>query len=173
MKSRLRYLTISLVLLLLLLPFLEGGKTGPILYSILVSITFAAGIYALSQKRRDVVVGLAFGLPWFVLSWVVLLTRTPSPTMLLFLGAFWSLFFGFTALVLLSFLLKSERVSEDVLYGAAAVYLLTGGTWAGIYSLVETVAPGSFVFEGGLNPDGVIGAFDFVYFSFTTLTTMG
>lgn len=57
--------------------------------------------------------------------------------------------------------------------GDFVVYLLIGGTWAGIYSLVEAVAPGSFAFDRALNPDGVIRTFDLIYFSFTSLTTMG
>ena len=73
-------------------------------------------------------------------------------------------------LVALTRIVSSEVVDRDVLVGAVAVYLLIGITWSLIYSLLYAIEPGSF----GEFLDSEHGYWNqFVYFSFTTLTTLG
>ncbi len=68
-------------------------------------------------------------------------------------------------------IVQSETVDRDVLIGAVAIYLLIGITWSLIYSLVYGIDPTAF----GDLLDGQPGSYwnQFVYFSFTTLTTLG
>jgi hypothetical protein len=75
-----------------------------------------------------------------------------------------------TMIVILRRVLIESAPNFDVLCGAAAVYLLIAATWAGSFELIETVAPGSFT---GLNADDVTRWNQLVYFSLTTLTTLG
>ncbi|MCP4601389.1 MAG: hypothetical protein GY847_12840 [Proteobacteria bacterium] len=118
-------------------------------------------------------VALALCLPWFVLTWMGLL----APTQSLILGAistiFLAFFYLFTAIIILLFVLKPTQVREDVLYGSVCVYLLIGGIFSVIFSFIEILKPGSFFIDPAYNLDGVVDAFDFTYFSFATLTTLG
>jgi voltage-gated potassium channel Kch len=79
----------------------------------------------------------------------------------------------FTTLVILSFIIKSDRVTEDTLYGAVSVYILIALSWAAIYGAIEAGHPGSFFVDQSHNPDGVLAFADFVYYSVVTLTTLG
>lgn len=55
------------------------------------------------------------------------------------------------------------------IFGAVALYLLLGVTFAVVYTFVASVGPGAF--GGNVRADG--GLADWVYFSFVTLTTVG
>jgi hypothetical protein len=79
----------------------------------------------------------------------------------------------FTTLIILSFIIKSDKVSEDTLYGAISVYLLIAASWASIYMAIEAGHPGSFFVDPAHNIDGVLDFTDFLYYSVVTLTTMG
>ena len=62
-------------------------------------------------------------------------------------------------------LLSVRAVTANLIYCAISIYLLIGIMWAGIYSIVEGISPGSF--------SGTSETVDLVYFSFVTLTTVG
>ncbi len=173
MKGKLRYLTYSQVLLLLLFPFLEGGKNRMMILIILFSVILFLGIHAVSYQRKNVIIGSIFGLPWFLLTWVNFFISTPSFILATISDIFLCLFYFFTALLILSYILKSSRVTGDVLYGAVSVYLLIGGAWYAIYTVIYSLHPGSFIIAAIHNIDGVINWSDFLYFSFSTLTTLG
>ena len=76
----------------------------------------------------------------------------------------------YMAAVLLVGVVRTERVTHDVISGAIAVYLLVGIAWAVVYALVEGLNPGSF----RLGPAGQGTIWEqLLYFSFTTLSTLG
>lgn len=70
-------------------------------------------------------------------------------------------------------ILRSKEVSADTLYGAVCVYLLLGLLWASIYGFLEYLSPG-IVFVA--NNSGVVEHLttnEVIYYSYTTLTTLG
>jgi hypothetical protein len=75
-------------------------------------------------------------------------------------------FFLMTVITLFRLLFSTRRVSADTIKGAVCAYLLIGFLWSILYALCERILPGSFVSTH--NQD-----IKFVYFSFTTLTTLG
>jgi hypothetical protein len=83
-------------------------------------------------------------------------------------------FFGCATVLILWHVLREQKVTGDVIAGAACAYLLTGVTWANFYELLEVLRPGSFDIPSNflLKPSGD-PLFAFQYFSFTTLTTVG
>lgn len=56
--------------------------------------------------------------------------------------------------------------------GAIAIYLLLGLSWAWIYRFILLLAPGAIVYNGASDHPLVAGT-NLLYFSFTTLTTVG
>lgn len=75
--------------------------------------------------------------------------------------------------MIISHILGHEEVVSDTLFGAACVYLLLGLVWMVAYTLLERVHPGSFHFNSVDAASGVPAVFDFLYYSFVTLTTLG
>ena len=64
-------------------------------------------------------------------------------------------------------------VNLELIFGAVSAYLLLGVAWGFLHTLVELLQPGAYLVPRELNPDGILNNADFLYFSFTTLTTLG
>jgi hypothetical protein len=75
-----------------------------------------------------------------------------------------------TIVYLLRYVFRPEVMTADKLFGAAAAYLMLGSLWATLYALVNHYYPGSFVAgTEGRTAD----LSDYLYFSYTTLTSTG
>ncbi|KAF5075876.1 potassium channel family protein [Methanoculleus horonobensis] len=166
-KMQFHYLLASLVLLLAVYPYVSAGPSGPVALKVLSSFVLITGVYAVSNRRRQVVIAVLLAVPAFGLGWLQVITGNPA------LGSaesvFTLLFYAFTALVGLSRVLGTQRITTDTIYGAVSVYLLMGLTWATAYDLVEGITPGSF----SAGPGEVLTFPAFIYYSFVTLATLG
>lgn len=67
-------------------------------------------------------------------------------------------------------LFSGKKITLDKIFGAAAGYLLFGVFWVCIFAILEILRPGSVSFADGT---AVSSFAAFIYFSFTTLTTLG
>jgi len=165
-----RKIAISFAALIVLYPFFTGGTPRHLFFNLLMTVTVFYGISAASDSRMHRTLALAFALPWFSLAWAELV----YPAAPLWLGVsanvFALLFFILTLYVMLSFVMKAERVDGDLIWAAVAIYLILGGIWYGVYYLVESALPGSFVHTA---TDIPIDQDELFYFSFVTLTTLG
>jgi hypothetical protein len=75
-----------------------------------------------------------------------------------------------TIIYLLVYVFRPEVMTADKLFGAAAAYLMMGTFWAMCYALINLYYPGSF---SGLGVPGQSDRTDFLYFSYTVLTSTG
>jgi hypothetical protein len=84
-------------------------------------------------------------------------------------------FLTYVAGVVLRAVFQAEIVDGNILCGAACLYLLAGVLSGFIYSLIEVAMPGSFVIMpvGGERPPSHPTPAWLMYFSFSTLTTVG
>lgn len=82
-----------------------------------------------------------------------------------------SIYIGFLILsiiLMLRKLFESTKVTIDTIVGGICVFLLIGDLWFLFYSGIYLFYPDAFTYVGGR-----IQTFDLLYFSFTTLTTVG
>lgn len=165
-KGRFALLLLSLVLLLVLYPYTESLPAGRTLLTVVAGAIPMAGVYAVSQRRSQLVVAILLGLPAIGASLLTLgrIDSLASAPMFVFPA----LFFLFAVSVMLGHVLRPERVTADTLFGAACIYLLLGLTWAMLHALLESLVPGSFAVPGSSARFA-----DLLYFSFVTLTTVG
>jgi voltage-gated potassium channel len=78
-------------------------------------------------------------------------------------------FSAYSTWVLLEGIVRSERVTGDVLAGALAAYITAGLAFAVVYGVIENYVPGAFETARALPASFP----DLVYFSFVTLLTIG
>ena len=89
------------------------------------------------------------------------------------------LFLGYVTVVLLKHLFRAERVSFDTICASICAYLLLATIWAMVYSVLDVMQPGSFVFafveagQGSLMRFGDEKSVYSLYFSVVTMTTLG
>ena len=155
----------SLIVLLILSAVLEGTKYGYLILNIASTIVFISGVYAAGRNKRSVLILILLGLPWFLSEWVF---TESSET--IFASV---LFFLFITGTIINHILHSEKVSTDTLYGAVCVYLLLGLLWASIYSFLEHLSPGIIFVTNNSDVIGTLTANELIYYSYTTLTTLG
>jgi hypothetical protein len=82
-------------------------------------------------------------------------------------------FLGWTIALVLRKVFAARLVDYETIAASLCVYMLIGVLWALLYSLVDTLQPGSFTSVGSTldYPSG--GFSTAIYFSFVTLTTLG
>jgi hypothetical protein len=166
--GRFLVLLVALVAYLVLYPLLEHKDNRVILLVLTLGIP-VAGVYAVSARRRDLIIATVLALP------LVADYLTPNVQWPLVLSiGFPLLLYVFVLVTVLGAVLGSKQVTLDTLFGAAAGYLLMGLTWATAYSWIERSSPGSFVINSA-NDLGEMGLqwFDAIHFSYVTLTTLG
>jgi hypothetical protein len=164
--GRFLFLLISIGLMLVLRPFLEGFIRLSYLMDIFFTAIFLSAVYAVSQKKGIFFVALLIALLTVALLWFNDLTGISSFGLAgNILGTF---FLAFTAIMILSYLFREDEITGDMIMGAICVYFLFGLIWAFVFSILEMTQPGSFQMPGG-----IIDKRSFTYFSYVTLTTLG
>lgn len=96
-----------------------------------------------------------------------------SPTSLHFLSAAsefaTSLLMAICVFMILRYVLKSNVITVDTIFGALVAYLLIAFTFSSLYQAVAFIEPASFTKAAGDLSSG----FDLSYFSFVTIATLG
>ena len=76
-------------------------------------------------------------------------------------------------------IVRAALINADLIFGALMVYLLAGILWANFYLIENILSPGSFQGAGILTFDSSTfltiyeQQFNFLYYSFATLATLG
>ncbi len=174
--GRFGVLLVALVVLLVVLPFLPGGTAGGALLRLGWSVVVLAGLLIASRNRKALWFALVIAIPVLVLRWTaghhdVTAVRIAVPISS-------ALFLAFTAAVVLKSLFFERHVTLDEILGGVIVYLLIGVIFAQLHQATELAYPGAYLLGGGALSSTSSGAdgnlvFAFLYFSFTTLTTLG
>ncbi len=170
-RWKMRLFLVALLTAIVSYPFLENDTTGYLLLAIGFSVVLLAAVYAVSHRKKDLMVGLALGIPALAANWLRFVY--PEPTFILANHVLAIVFYVFIIYSLLKGVLTSKRVTSDVLYGAVAVYFLIAIAWAWVFSLIEFLAPGSFLLTIGPRMHQPATWSDLAYFSFTTFTSLG
>ncbi len=134
------------------------------------SLFLAIGLWSLRRSGRIFSAAVAFVISGIVLN---LLFAYYHQAAFLFASSLAMFAFLVTAAsVAMKQIALDNNLSANRIIGAVCVYLMLGVIWALMYSLLETVVPGSF---GGLAEQAMDDSWnpDWVYFSFVTLTTLG
>ena len=164
---RFLYLLIALVGFITLVPVLGELGYGGMIFSIFYSTILLSAAYAVSERRGYFILALVLASPALVLGWI---NRFLGSPWLEFVAHVFTVFFlVLVAMLIVSHVLKAERVSREKIFGALSVYLLLGVIWAFLYLIVDFLVPGSFRY----GQDGVLTSAEMVYYSFVTLTTLG
>jgi voltage-gated potassium channel len=169
-QGKLFYLCIVLFLLLLIHPYFEKTAFEEAILSILLTLILASTMYALSNSRKTFIWSLVLGAPWIASMWFDYF----SPLELsLITHSFGILFYGYIIVILIRHIMNIHTITKDEIYGGIAVYLLIGMAFSAVYSVVNMNDANSFYVSPIEKMPEVGDWSDFLYFSFTTLTTLG
>lgn len=152
----------SILALLIVYPFLIDDITGAAVITLLLTSILISAMYALAKARIHVIIAAAVGIPWLVVTWVGIFQNVP--VLLMIQPILGIAFFLIVISFLVMHIYHTREVTSDILYGAISVYLLAGLMFAEIFFLIQ-VDPNAF--------SSVLSWTDRLYYSFSTLTTVG
>lgn len=182
--QRLIVVLISLLALLLANPVFETWKSGRIYYHIFFDAVLVASLFAVCRSRVALVIATTFGLPAFILFWTSevkgierIMTRDLFDGGRYFLMA---TFLSILGLLILWYVMRSTRITVNILCGAISVYLLMGLIGGMLYSGLDHINFHSFQFANILKRDASGQPIDWyqrsgllLYYSFVTQSTVG
>ncbi len=165
------WLLFSLLALVLMYPFLEhhsGGRAAIAIFDLAILMLALRAAQAGGEERRF---GYFLVVPAMLLHVVAAFLHVHA--LLLVSLAAQALFHGFVVVCLLRYMLRDEVMTLDELFAGAALYVLMAFVFAYLYAMVELQFPGAFYINPVNNPDGLVGWWELLYFSFTCLTSVG
>jgi len=155
----------------LIYPFFEGGGMGTAILTIIFTAILLTGVYAACQRKLHLIIGLCLAVPSIIIDWLHIITKNPD--LYLPSGIMSMLFYIFVIGIILHHIITAKEVTADIIFGAINVYLLIGLTWGVLYSILYIFRAQSFIIDPAHITGAGINWSVFVYFSFTTLTTLG
>ena len=164
-------LLIALALFFMWAPFVEEIEGGDLILSGLFSLVLLAGVVAVANRKRVLVIAIVLAIPAIAGRWINhfrpdLIPPCSLPRCGLILIAF-------VVGNLLRFVLRAPSVNTEVLCASISAYLMLGLMWTIAYWLVDQLTPGgAFSFNTKAGPRSING-FNGFYFSFITLSTVG
>jgi voltage-gated potassium channel len=160
-------LLISLFFMISFRPFLDGLVGATLLADILLSCVLLSGIYALSKQQ--LVLHTACALAFFIFLFKVVYYAYGNQRIFTLQIVLSMLFIAQMLIMILKHLLTEKEVTGDLIMGGACAFVLLGLVWAFAYYLLEIYQPNSFKGIEKRSDD----MWDFFYYSFVTLTTLG
>ena len=76
-------------------------------------------------------------------------------------------------MILFHRIFANERPNAETIFGALCIYLLVGFSFASAYGMIATFQPNAFYLDPRTNLHLTPDHFDFVYYSFGTMTSLG
>jgi hypothetical protein len=176
--ARLRFRRFSTVQLLIALglffiwaPFVEEIEGGELIVSGLFSLVLVAGVVAVADRKRVLVIAIVLAIPAIAGRWINHFRPDLIPPVVFLVAGL--ILIAFVVGNLLRFVLRAPSVNTEVLCGSISAYLMLGLMWTLAYWLVDQLTPGgAFSFNTNAGTRSING-FNGFYFSFITLSTVG
>lgn len=167
-------LLLSLVALFALYPIMvEFDKVRFLRFAFLLVLMLS--VYSIGGSRRHLVLAALLAAPAAFGQLVAYgAPGGAAPLVAVLLGL---VFLTYTTFQVFVSVFRPGRVTADKIAGAISVYLLVGLVFALACGLVAMVDPGAYRSPGdlplGIGGQDTAGEYTFIYYSFTTLTTLG
>jgi hypothetical protein len=152
-------------------PYAGDSGVGYLIFRLLGFTIILLSVYALSVRRGAVLIALVFAIPSLLVH-SQLLRRDASVSSVL--GVVLSFAFDtFVIVVIFRRVFAHVAPDTETIFGALCAYLLIGFAFASVYGLVNDLQPAAFFLNPTTNTHTVATRFDFVYYSFATMTAVG
>jgi Ion channel len=168
-----RFFLLFLFLLatLLLYPFAEASHFTYYAFRLIGISAVLISVYAAKIHRTWLIVAIALAIPAIFQRF--LLSRADTSPLSAFSNVFSFVFDVIIIVLIFRRVFVGEQPSAETIFGALCVYLLVGFSFAGIYGTIAAFQPSAFYLDVHSNLRVILDRFDFVYYSFGTMTSLG
>ena len=163
-------LLVSILLFIILTPLLEGEPRGELILVVNMYLTLVAATMELKERR----VLFFSAIPIAAASMLLLLVHYVHRTRALSVAnsSVLALFLALVSVSLFAYLGRGGQITSGRIYVSVSLYFLLAMEWYALYNLLDAIQPGSFA-EAGVTLVGRVAPSKILYFSLTTLTTLG
>lgn len=170
-RRRFSILFVFLLFSMVVYPYAESTTLGYYAFRTIGSAVILLTVYAVTPRRNVLIVLLCLAVP--ALLQRILVAPSDSGGVVL-LNRLLSLAFDFTVLwVLFRAVYTKAKPDSETIFGALSLYLLLGFGFSSVYGLIASLQPKAFYMDPTVNVRQSADRFDFIYYSFGTLTELG
>ena len=164
-------LFVFLLATLILFPYAEGSHFGSYAFRVIASLTVVASVYAANIHRSLLIFAIVLAVP--ALFERVVLPKVTAHSFSIFNSVLILVFDVVIVVVIFRHVVAAEQPTSETIFGALCLYVLVGFTFASVYAMVAAFQPNAFYLDPRTNLHNVPGRFDFIYYSFCTMTSLG
>jgi voltage-gated potassium channel len=179
-------LLVAIVIAFAVRPLIGDAAIAPFAFSIALLLLMLIALYAiqvdelvgerealLGQRRRRRAVGLALAV--LAIAERLGILFAPSPELYMIGSVSWLAFFSFVTWTELRSVLRQRQVTSETISMSVSAYLLLSVSWGLLYVVIFQHQPQAFSFSTSSAPSfAQHNVFPtFIYFSLTTLSTIG
>lgn len=169
-SGRYLILTFWIIIIIAIFPYFVNGNLGLFIFSLLLSFVLISAVFTITGRSKYAILALVLIVPALITAWAsffvdsnLLKEISSLLTLLVMVLVTFSIF--------LEVVRSKTPIPRHIIWGAIAVYLMIGISFATLYNLTYLITPSSFYY--GVDPSLVLNFSDFIYFSFVTLATLG
>jgi hypothetical protein len=168
-----RFLLLFVFLLasLILFPYAEESRFSYYAIRVLGSAVILLSVYAAGFRRSLLILALLLAIPAVLQRSMIPVADRSALALASVLLSF--IFDIFIIVVLFRHVFSGTDADSETVFGALCIYLLVGFSFATVYSLLTSLHPNAFYLDPTVNQHSVPNRFDFVYYSFGTITSLG
>ncbi len=170
-KRRFYLLFLLLLAYLIIYPYTQQGGFDYLAFRIFGALVVLLSVYAISFRRSFVAIALVLAIPTLVQR--MLLPRGYAGSLSILNTVLGFAFDVFIIVVIFRRVFTKDQPNSEAIFGALCIYLLVGFSFAGVYSMLAAVQPHAFYLDPASNLRTVPDRFDFIYYSFGTMTSLG
>lgn len=153
---------------LLLYPFIEGRRTGNLLFGAFSVLVLCLAIAMVQHTRGRAWISVVIALPAVVLNGLHAMRDLPA--LLPWAAGLEALFYFYAAWCLIAYMLADRRATTDELFAAGATFTLLAWAFTYLFVACQALQPGSF----GSGADGAQrGWTELMFLSFVLLSSTG
>ncbi len=163
---------------LLIAPLLFSGSIANFIWLSGFNAVILFTIWMMSKDIGLLAVGLVVALPNIVFNFLSMIYA--SMFLLAMSKILLCLFILYAAILIAKKVLEEPVIDTNLIFGSIMVYLLAGIFWSRLYWLGDMFSPEATFkglipidYENGSLPDAIENQFNLLYYSFTTLATLG
>jgi len=170
-EQRFFLLFLFLLATLIVYPYAETSRFGYYAFRIFGSAAILISVYAANVRRGLMIIAIALAVPAILQRFILPKIHVGSWSIVNSILSF--IFDILIVVVIFRHVFARHQANSETIFGALCIYLLVGFSFASVYGLVATFEPTAFYLDPHLNPHTVPNRFDFIYYSFGTITSLG
>jgi Ion channel len=164
-------LFVFLLATLILFPYAEASHFGSYAFRAIGSFSILISVYAAKIHRGLLIFAIVLAIP--AVFERAVLPKVNAHSFSIFNIALTLVFDVVIVVVIFRHVLAHKQPTSETIFGALCVYLLVGFTFATVYGILAAFQPNAFYLDPRTNLHNVPDRFDFIYYSFGTMTSLG